>query len=77
MGEQTQCIDPGNCKVSSGIHNDEDWTGLTFGSGELDFYRYWEKPCWHCARENEKQYPQHGPCWPFKPEDMLKLDDED
>lgn len=48
------------CFVSTGIHD-----GLTFGSGELDEYGYWEFPCHKCAREHEKNYPEDGKCWPF------------
>lgn len=29
-----------NCKCSTGIHE-----GLTFGSGELDYYGFWKYPC--------------------------------
>lgn len=32
------------CSCSTGIHE-----GLTFGSGDLDQYGYWEKPCRICA----------------------------
>ena len=48
------------CKVSTGIHD-----GLTFGSGELDEFGYWEFPCDKCARAWEKDCPEDGPCWPF------------
>ncbi len=34
------------CGRSTGIHE-----GLTFGSGELDEYGYWEKPCGICAAD--------------------------
>lgn len=54
------CGNP-DCCVSTGIHE-----GLTFGSGDLDEYGYWEHPCDPCARLWEKERPQDGPCWPFK-----------
>lgn len=48
------------CYISS------DMAGtLTFGSGKLDFYGYWEKPCSVCARANEAAHPNEYPCWPF------------
>ena len=56
-----------NCFISSGIHD-----GLTFGTGELDEYGYFEKPCYECAREWEKQYPESGQCWPFSEEYLNK-----
>lgn len=52
-----------DCKISTGIHY-----GLTFGSGELDDMGYWEFPCYECAREWEKEFPQNYPCWPFSRE---------
>ena len=51
------------CTASSGIHE-----GITFGTGELDDYGYWERPCWECARAWEEQYPEDGPAWPFAQE---------
>lgn len=50
-----------DCKVSTGICD-----SLTFGSGELDEYGYWEKPCSICARAFEIEFPEYGACWPFK-----------
>ena len=38
---------------------------LTFGSGRLDFWGFWQKPGYKCAREFEKNNPQYFPCWPF------------
>jgi len=61
-----------DCSVSSGIHGSENYPGFTFGSGRLDDYGYWEKPCGTCARQNEKNHPEDGPCWPFK-EELRKL----
>lgn len=71
------CNNP-DCRVSSGIHGYDDGTtdgksyvrghyyrAYTFGSGELDEYGFWEKPCAICARANEEKHPEHGPCWPF------------
>lgn len=37
---------------------------LSFGSGELDNYGFWEFPCEQCARAFEKLEPEYGPCWP-------------
>lgn len=54
-----------DCCVSTGICE-----SLTFGSGKLDEYGYWENECWDCARAWEKHHPEDGPCWPFKPEDI-------
>jgi hypothetical protein len=51
------------CSASTGICE-----SVTFGSGKLDFYGYWEKPCAICAREFEKLYPEYSPCWPFEGE---------
>jgi hypothetical protein len=47
------------CKVSMGIHE-----CLTFGTGKLSDSGFWEYPCWECAREHERQFPECGPCWP-------------
>ena len=49
-----------NCKISTGICN-----SLTFGSGELDDYGYWEKPCRYHALKFELKHPEFGKCWPF------------
>jgi hypothetical protein len=54
------CGNP-ECSVSTGICD-----SLTFGSGEVDFYGYWEKPCSICARAHEEKHPKYGECWPFK-----------
>ena len=62
-----------DCHISTGIHEDSPkCLGLTFGSGELDKYGYWEDPCWICARDWEKKNPNHGPCWPFSEEELKK-----
>lgn len=54
-----------DCDVSSGIDG-----SITFGSGLLDDYGYWEHPCSFCARAFEENHPDmvemYGPCWPFK-----------
>lgn len=52
-----------DCGVSSGICG-----SLTFGSGELDDYGYWEISCDPCARYHESEHPEDGVCWPFKSE---------
>jgi hypothetical protein len=54
------CGNP-DCGISTGIHE-----GLTFGSGKLDQWGFWENPCDTCAREHEKNHPQDGSCWPPK-----------
>lgn len=60
-----ECGNP-NCGVSTGIHEEGgNCSGLTFGSGKLDTYGYWEHPCPTCARAWEKKYPEDGQCWPF------------
>jgi hypothetical protein len=55
------------CYCSTGIHE-----GLTFGSGELDFYGYWEHPCSKCARwhEQEKGLPLNT-YWPFEQKEKI------
>jgi hypothetical protein len=60
MGVRGGCENP-NCCASTGIHG-----GLTFGSGKLDTYGYWEYPCARCARAFEKLHPEDAPCWPFE-----------
>jgi hypothetical protein len=55
-----------DCGVSTGFHD-----GLTFGSGELDEYGYWEKPCTTCARAYETAHTGYK-AWPFEPEDQPK-----
>lgn len=59
------------CSVSTGIHNDESsqLSGLTFGSGALDEFGYWSRPCALCARAFECAYPEAAPCWPFAREE--------
>ena len=54
------CGNP-NCCASTGIHD-----SMTFGSGELDYYGFWEFPCAACAREFESLHPEYGECWPFE-----------
>ena len=58
------------CTASSGIHE-----GITFGTGDLDYYGYWEHPCGECARAWEEQYPKDGPAWPFDPEYLERPDE--
>lgn len=53
------CGNP-HCSISTGIHD-----GLTFGSGELDDFGYWSRPCDPCARAWERAHPEDGKCWPF------------
>lgn len=64
---------PCNCRASTGIHESDNsdgtpekpW-GLTFGSGQLDDYGYWEHGCFACARwhEQEDGVPIKS-YWPF------------
>jgi hypothetical protein len=62
------------CAASTGIHDsgDSDGTpqkpwGLTFGSGQLDDYGYWQRPCSKCARWHEEQDGvPFGSYWPFE-----------
>jgi len=42
----------------------------SFGRGECDEYGFWEIPCYHCARRFEKEYPEHGDCWPHTKEQL-------
>jgi hypothetical protein len=58
------------CMTSSGIHE-----GITFGTGELNDYGYWEQPCLECARAWEEQYPEYGPAWPFDSEYLERPDE--
>lgn len=60
IGVERPCGNP-KCGCSSGIHE-----GLTFGSGDLDQWGFWEHPCAVCARAHEAKYPNEGECWPFK-----------
>ena len=55
--------DHSKCCWSTGIHD-----GLTVGQGEINVHGYWERPCYHCARKEEKKNPKFGPVWPFKDE---------
>jgi hypothetical protein len=53
------CSDP-DCGVSTAIDDET----LTFGSGELDDFGFWERPCSKCARAWEAAHPGET-CWPF------------
>jgi hypothetical protein len=65
------CGNP-DCGASIGIHG-----GVTFGSGELDGYGFWEKPCYVCARQWEALYPNEK-AWPFeKGEERDKQEDKE
>jgi hypothetical protein len=59
MGIKDGCGNP-KCGASSGFCEE-----VTFGSGKLDTYGYWERPCALCARAFEKANPEFGSCWPF------------
>ncbi len=62
------------CSCSTGFHEhpladgspEKPW-GLTYGSGELDDFGYWEHPCNICARNAEKRdnVPKNS-YWPFE-----------
>lgn len=54
------CENP-DCSISTGYFMDE----LTFGSGVLDDFGYWEKPCYPCARAWETTHPG-SECWPYR-----------
>jgi hypothetical protein len=41
------------CGSSTGIHE-----GLTFGSGKLNEFGYWSKPCQICARDWDARRPE-------------------
>ena len=57
-----------NCSASTGIHE-----GLTFGSGKLDDWGYWEKPCTVCARWHEqKDNVPVNSYWPFQTREELQ-----
>jgi hypothetical protein len=70
------CGNP-KCSTSTGIHDDGHSTlsGLTFGSGKLDGFGYWSKPCYFCARDFEQRYPEAAPCWPFSEQYLAELDE--
>lgn len=51
------CGNP-DCGTSSGICG-----RVTFGSGKLDDYGYWEHPCRTCAEAWEARRPEAA-CWP-------------
>lgn len=66
------CGNP-DCSVSTGICD-----RLTFGSGELLSYGYWEFPCYVCARDYElRQFADSRHCeatWPsMTEEDFFEL----
>lgn len=48
------------CGASTGVDG-----SVTFGSGALDDFGYWEKPCPVCAREWERLNPGET-AWPFR-----------
>ena len=49
---------------------------MTFGTGELDDYGYWEFPCGECARAFEEQFPDEGPCWPHSESQLQEMFDK-
>ena len=51
-----------DCYISSSI----DEITLTFGSGELDDFGFWEHPCFICASTWKEKYPENH-VWPTKP----------
>lgn len=55
------------CCVSSTVTE-----SLSFGTGELDDYGFWEYGCYECARAWEKQFPEEGACWPYSKEYLAK-----
>lgn len=52
MSQKPKACGNPNCCTSTGIHE-----GLTFGSGKLDQWGYWEFPCRPCAKawDDEKE----------------------
>lgn len=62
MAKLRPCGNP-ECSVSTNIANQ-----LSFGSGDLSDYGFWEEPCDTCAREWERNHPEDVPCWPPKEE---------
>lgn len=54
-----------SCKTSTTIYD-----ALSFGTGELDYYGFWQIPCAECARAWEAQFPGSGPCWPHSAETL-------
>ena len=48
-----------------GVSTFMDDQTLTFGSGELDDYGLWEKPCLVCARTYQSKQP-NAKVWPSK-----------
>jgi len=57
---QRPCGNP-DCHVSTSI----DEMTLTFGSGELDDWGFWEKPCFVCATAHKRACPEDR-VWPTK-----------
>ena len=55
-----------NCQVSTGIHG-----VTTVGQGSLDFYGFWEYPCYQCARYLEGMLQE--PVWPHTEKDLAKI----
>lgn len=48
-----------SCCMSTSIDDET----LTFGSGKLDHFGFWQYPCYKCAREYERRSPGTK-CWP-------------
>jgi len=66
MSIKSGCGNP-ECSASTGYFSEyEGWplSGLTFGSGRVDQYGYFEFPCSTCAQAFEKLHPEATPCWP-------------
>jgi len=64
------CNNP-KCGVSTSMFMEQ----LTFGSGDLDEYGFWEYPCAICAREYERRHPEDGMCWPLREKQPLTRED--
>lgn len=58
-------------QVSTGVCG-----ALTFGSGEIDFYGYWEEGNYQAARDYQKLHPEDGECWPYSEETLRKNREE-
>ena len=53
------------CGASTNINEDP-----SFGTGELDYYGFWEYGCYECARAFERLHPDCK-CWPYERRDTV------
>lgn len=59
----SKCGNPDCCCSSSYFGH------VTFGSGALDDYGFWEKPCLICALDYKRRYPKED-VWPENEEQV-------